>query len=75
MLRLYSMYTQYVRRRRIKQALEAAGVDSNVAGSNETLSILEFEMQQEQERKTKVGQKLEGGTWLSQGQGYQSLAW
>ncbi|KAG2449913.1 hypothetical protein HYH02_000019 [Chlamydomonas schloesseri] len=59
MLRLYSMYTQYVRRRRIKQALEAAGVDSNVAGSTETLSILEFEMQQEQERKTKVGQKLE----------------
>ncbi|GLC66140.1 hypothetical protein PLESTF_000389100, partial [Pleodorina starrii] len=58
MLRLYGMYTQYVRRRRIKQALQAAGA-AGAASSEEQLSMIEFEMQQEEERKTKVGQKLE----------------
>ncbi|KAG2495222.1 hypothetical protein HYH03_006828 [Edaphochlamys debaryana] len=58
MLRLYSLYTAYVRRRRIKAALEAAGA-SSVAHNSDQLSIIEFEMQQEQERKTRVGQKLE----------------
>ncbi|EFJ49622.1 hypothetical protein VOLCADRAFT_89530 [Volvox carteri f. nagariensis] len=58
MLRLYSMYQQYVRRRRIRQALQAAGA-AEVANNEEQLSIIEFEMQQEMDRKTKVGQKLE----------------
>ncbi|GIM03026.1 hypothetical protein Vretimale_7833 [Volvox reticuliferus] len=58
MLRLYSMYTQYIRRRRIRQALQAAGA-TEVANNEEQLSIIEFEMQQEMDRRTKVGQKLE----------------
>ncbi|GIL51039.1 hypothetical protein Vafri_7149 [Volvox africanus] len=58
MLRLYSMYTQYIRRRRIKQVLQAAGA-TEVDINEEQLSIIEFEMQQEMDRRTKVGQKLE----------------
>ena len=54
MLRVYTLYKQYERRRRIKAALEAAG------RPNESLSIIEFELQQEQDKQTRVGQKLEG---------------
>ncbi|KXZ49182.1 hypothetical protein GPECTOR_22g772 [Gonium pectorale] len=61
MLRLYTLYTQYVRRRRIRETLEAAGA-SVVGASSEQLSIIEFEMQQEMERKTRVG-RAPGG-WV-----------
>lgn len=61
MLRLYGLYEQYVRRRRIRAALEAAGSQFPVAATSEQLSMIEFEMQQEAEKKTRVGTKLEGG--------------
>ncbi len=61
MLRLYGLYEQYVRRRRIRAALEAAGSHFPVAATSQQLSMIEFEMQQEAEKKTRVGTKLEGG--------------
>lgn len=60
MLRLYSLFQQYERRRRIRAALQAAGQSTD---GSESLTIIEFEMQQEQEKGTRVGQKLEG-VWL-----------
>ncbi|MEW5318157.1 MAG: hypothetical protein WDW38_009402 [Sanguina aurantia] len=53
MLRLYSLYKQYDRRRRIRQALEEAGQPVLA------VSIIEFELMQEEGGETRVGQKLE----------------
>lgn len=59
MLRLYSLYKQYDRRRRIRQALEQAGQPVH------SVSIIEFELMQEEGGETRVGQKLEGELWAT----------
>ncbi len=68
MLRLYSLYEQYTRRRRLRDALSLAQQRSSAAGgpgsgslnSGDAVSMIEFEMQQEQDRHTRVGMRLEG---------------
>lgn len=62
LLRLYSVYRRFEARRRIRAALAKAGIrpghgEEQIA--EEELSIIELEMLQDQNRETRVGQKLE----------------
>lgn len=57
LLRLYTLYKQYETRRQIRAALHQAG---HTDIEEEDLSLIELEIMQDQNKETRVGQKLEG---------------